>query len=114
MQCLRCGKEMSITTGGNYNCPNCGVMTSGATYDFAKYGWPLPHDLDKQEGWICPVCGRGVAPWVDYCPCQGEWKITYGTTTGIDVNLDLNEYIKEIYKKSIKSEGDINEENVNC
>ena len=21
-------------------------------------------------GWICPVCGRGVAPDVGVCPCQ--------------------------------------------
>lgn len=21
------------------------------------------------EGWICPKCGRGLAPWVSECPC---------------------------------------------
>lgn len=21
------------------------------------------------KGWICPVCGRGVAPHVKFCPC---------------------------------------------
>ena len=20
-------------------------------------------------GWICPKCGRGLAPWVSECPC---------------------------------------------
>ena len=28
-------------------------------------------------GWICPVCGAGLAPWVSKCPCQDKWKITY-------------------------------------
>lgn len=51
---------------------------------------PMPQGLDKKEGWICPVCGRGVAPWVNMCPCQSDWKITYGTSTGGDV--DLSEY----------------------
>ena len=51
---------------------------------------PLPKGFGKQEGWICPVCGRGVAPWVNMCPCQSDWKITYGTSTGGDV--DLSEY----------------------
>ena len=51
---------------------------------------PLPQDFGKKEGWICPVCGRGVAPWMSFCPCQGDWKITYGTGTGGDV--DLSEY----------------------
>ncbi len=24
------------------------------------------------EGWVCPVCGRGLAPWVTECPCYKE------------------------------------------
>ena len=51
---------------------------------------PLHQDFGKKEGWICPVCGRGVAPWMSFCPCQGDWKITYGTGTEGDV--DLSEY----------------------
>ena len=23
-------------------------------------------------GWICPVCGRGNAPWSPSCPCGGH------------------------------------------
>jgi len=23
------------------------------------------------EAWICPVCRRGVAPWLETCPCAG-------------------------------------------
>ena len=23
-------------------------------------------------GWLCPACGRGCSPWVNYCPCKGE------------------------------------------
>ena len=22
------------------------------------------------EGWKCPVCGNGLAPWVSVCPCH--------------------------------------------
>ncbi len=35
-------------------------------------------DLGEQNkgvgeyGWICPVCGRGVAPTEKTCPCKGE------------------------------------------
>ena len=22
-----------------------------------------------KEGWICPKCGRALAPWISECPC---------------------------------------------
>lgn len=28
------------------------------------------------KGWICPVCGRGLAPYVPYCHCADKWKIS--------------------------------------
>jgi hypothetical protein len=49
----------------------------------------MPQGFGKQEGWICPVCGRGVAPWASSCPCQSDWKITYGTSTATD-NEEFN------------------------
>ena len=33
-----------------------------------------------KEGWICPKCGRGLAPWVSECPCyltQTQDQSTY-------------------------------------
>jgi len=24
------------------------------------------------NGWICPVCGRGLSPYIMICPCHGE------------------------------------------
>jgi len=60
----------------------------------------IPNSTDAQTGWICPVCGKGVAPWLSNCPCtptyyysgwqplqQGWWQcpnclkyVLYGTT----------------------------------
>lgn len=28
------------------------------------------------RGWICPVCGRGLAPSTSYCPCYQEKSMT--------------------------------------
>lgn len=90
MQCIRCGNEMVNTTGGNYHCPSCNMEVNDLVYRPSNCDIPLPQGFGKQEGWICPVCGRGVAPWVDYCPCQGsELKITYGTRT-VTYNEELN------------------------
>jgi hypothetical protein len=25
--------------------------------------------MPQHDGWRCPVCGRGCAPFVLYCPC---------------------------------------------
>lgn len=41
---------------------------------------PLNYNIfPTREGWVCPVCGRGVAPDMTYCPCQCEekgWEVT--------------------------------------
>ena len=28
--------------------------------------------MEDNRGWICPICGRGVAPNVKVCPCKSE------------------------------------------
>lgn len=39
---------------------------------------PVPQGFGWQ-GWVCPVCGRGLAPWVSVCPCMSKgFEITYG------------------------------------
>lgn len=48
---------------------------------------------NNQYGWICPVCGRGNAPWNSSCSCRGgywtypsypwwnqPWYVTCNTT----------------------------------
>lgn len=82
MRCVRCGKEMVNTTGGNYHCPSCNMAVNDLVYRPSEWK-PFPQDFGKQEGWICPVCGRGLAPWVDVCPCMRSQEITYDTQVGI-------------------------------
>ena len=77
--CAKCGGYFSVTRQTSY-CPECekSNLSNVSTCDI-----PMPQGFGEQKGWICPVCGRGIAPWVDYCPCQGsEMKITYGTSMG--------------------------------
>lgn len=94
MRCMVCGKEMKNTLGGNYHCENCGHAVNDLVYRPLNCDMPMPQGFGEQ-GWICPVCGRGLAPWMNFCPCQGsEIKITYGTGTGVNDDFDINEYIK--------------------
>ena len=81
MNCIRCGAEINSTTDVNYTCPNCGKEVYYSAYKQQNCDTSLPQDFDKKEGWICPVCGRGVAPWVDYCPCKIDGNITWVATT---------------------------------
>lgn len=42
---------------------------------------PLPTQQESVGlmGWVCPVCGRGLSPFVMVCPCKSEaysWRIT--------------------------------------
>lgn len=105
MRCIICGKEMVNTTGGNYHCPSCGQTIHDLINRPSNYDMPLSQGFGKQEGWICPVCGRGVAPWVSYCPCQSDWKIAYGTST--DGTYDTEEYLKQIGQYNTKQDEDL-------
>ena len=81
MKCIRCGAEMNSTTGGNYTCPKYSMEANDLVYRPQNCDIPLPQGFGKQEGWICPVCGRGVAPWMSFCPCQINKNITWATRT---------------------------------
>ena len=28
------------------------------------------YNVPAMQGWICPVCGRGVSPYTAVCPCK--------------------------------------------
>lgn len=99
MKCMRCGREMINTIGGNFNCPTCGMSINDLVDRSQDYNTPASKDLTKQEGWICPVCGRGIAPWMDVCPCQNDIGLTNVTTTGETV--DLSEYYTLINDKTV-------------
>ena len=105
MRCTICGTAMISTTGGNHHCPSCGYGVNDGLYRPSNCEIPMPQGFGEQKGWICPVCGRGLAPWVDYCPCQGsEIKITYGTTKTEGELYGYKDYYDLLEKKMNRSE----------
>ena len=48
---------------------------TGGTSSSKSYGNYQPPR--GEVGWICPVCGRGLAPSTSYCPCNLTRNITY-------------------------------------
>ena len=52
-----------------------------------------------EVGWICPVCGRGLAPSTSYCPCNLTRNITYlnGGLSLQDMAIDCNSTPPEAY-----------------
>lgn len=100
MQCIRCGKEMVNTTGGNYHCPSCNMAVNDLVYRPSNCDIPMPQGFGEQKGWICPVCGRGVAPHMDWCPCKGsEMQITYGTGLGVTEMDSMQDYYEQWTKQ---------------
>ena len=77
MKCMSCGTEMDSTTGGNYTCPKCrqgvndGVYrpSTNNIYGEPYLGW-------GQMGWICPKCGKVLAPWKAECDCHERNTVT--------------------------------------
>lgn len=67
--CAKCGRYFSLTKQKTAFCPECERSNMS---QISSCDTPIPHSFGEQKGWICPVCGRGVAPWVDVCPCQSD------------------------------------------
>lgn len=79
---------MTNTIGGNYHCTNCGHVINDLVLKPSTCDMPMPQGFG-QQGWVCPVCGAGLAPWVSVCPCMiKELKITYGTNTTTDDDVE--------------------------
>lgn len=41
-----------------------------------------PQKKSGSYGWICPVCGAGVSPYQDHCPCCSGKSLTPTWTCG--------------------------------
>jgi rubrerythrin len=40
--------------------------------------YPNPYKYyPSTYGWVCPVCGKGNAPWQGTCPCKNSWTVTW-------------------------------------
>ena len=77
MKCISCGAEMNSTTGGNYTCPKCGQSINDGVYrppTSITYG--KPYLGWGQMGWICPKCGKVLAPWRAECDCHKKTTTT--------------------------------------
>ena len=103
MNCTICGKKMNYTGFGNYRCQECNHALSDLVDRPSNCDIPMPQGFGEQKGWICPVCGRGVAPWVDYCPCQINRNIIWASGTGSG-QLTYDECVEALegYGKELK------------
>ena len=64
MKCKNCGRSELTTGDVDGMCAECRLGQASKTY--------------HNYGWICPVCGRGNAPYTSTCPCMGS--ISYEVT----------------------------------
>lgn len=41
---------------------------TGTSTGTASYTYTI--NPPRQYGWICPLCGKANAPWLNQCPCE--------------------------------------------
>lgn len=75
------------------------AITDGISSNHLYDNYHTPHG---EVGWICPVCGRGLAPSTSYCPCHMTNGITFissGCTIKevLDGATDCNTIPPEVY-----------------
>ena len=73
--------------------PQGDILHSPSTSDAASNKTIGNYQPPRGEvGWICPVCGRGLAPSTSYCPCNLTRNITYlnGGLSLQDMEINCN------------------------
>ena len=68
----------------------------------------LSHETEEPSsfslmGWICPVCGRGLSPYTDSCPCVVNWEITCGTGTAVPQHGEVISHIHQVYPDNVSA-----------
>jgi DNA-directed RNA polymerase subunit RPC12/RpoP len=70
MKCVKCGAELTTGDTTMGYCNSCHIKLSYTV------------DMNTPTGWRCPVCGRGLSPWVTECPCYLHIPFNVPTTSG--------------------------------
>lgn len=57
---------------------NQSVEQTGRTVEMTGTATAKSYNVPAMQGWICPVCGRGLSPYTSVCPCKNGkgWEIT--------------------------------------
>ena len=56
-------------------CEKCNGLISGTSKSTCAKKCICPPETEL-KGWICPVCGTGLSPFMSYCPCKDTGTIS--------------------------------------
>lgn len=58
-----------------------------------------------ERGWICPICGRALAPWMSECPCYKQANTDSTTYPNTGTTFPNNSYTISNASKTIRNIG---------
>lgn len=120
-ECPICFSTKIKRDNGDYKCERCQHVFPDKTNleppspptSGSNAFKPDPEPMGGLMGWICPVCGRGLSPYTDSCPCTVKWEITCGTGTAVPFGIqksaeEVGSALKTLHDKMVMDGGNSN------
>ena len=110
-KCPICFSTKITYNNGDYKCERCQHVFPDKTNleppspptSGSNAFRPNPAPTGGLMGWICPVCGRGLSPYTDSCPCVVNWEITCGTGTAVPQHGEIISHIHQVYQDNVSA-----------
>ena len=67
------------------------LSTNCEKQTYTNYNKSFKNNAHVQYGWVCPRCGKVLAPWMNYCDCYNTDCVNTSTSEAKDYVNHMND-----------------------